>query len=116
MLWRGIDELRAVNDRNSPFASVERIDKLQIVGKVLQRRGRFPCALDQGDRSSVGILERTGVNHKPRRRIGGDFGGTATFSGLIDDVRISEGALAPSEFMKADERTEEPPGLMIKLI
>ena len=49
-------------------------------------------------------------------RVGGDSGGTATFSGLIDDVRISEGALAPSAFMKADERTEVLPGLIIKMM
>ena len=49
-------------------------------------------------------------------RIGGDSGGTATFSGLIDDVRITEGALAPSEFMKASERTEVLPGLIIKIM
>ena len=49
-------------------------------------------------------------------RVGGDSGGTAKFSGLIDDVRISEGALAPSAFMKADERTEVLPGLIIKMM
>ena len=39
-----------------------------------------------------------------------------TFSGFIDDVRITEGALEPSAFMKADERTEVLPGLIIKMM
>ena len=48
-------------------------------------------------------------------RIGGGYGGNA-FSGMIDDVRITEGALAPSEFMQPGDRTEVPDGmtLMIK--
>ena len=56
------------------------------------------------------------IFNTPDDIIGGDSGGTVTFSGLIDDVRISEGALKPSEFMKASERTEVLPGLIIKIM
>ena len=48
-------------------------------------------------------------------RIGGGYDGAA-FTGLIDDVRITAGALAPSAFMKASERTEVLPGLILKIM
>ena len=48
-------------------------------------------------------------------RIGGGYD-DAAFTGLIDDVRITAGALAPSAFMKASERTEVLPGLILKIM
>ena len=48
-------------------------------------------------------------------RIGVGYDGTA-FTGLIDDVRITSGALAPEEFMQPEDRTEVLPGLMIKVM
>ncbi len=45
-------------------------------------------------------------------RIGGDAAG-ARFTGLIDDVRITEGALEPAQFMQAADRTETPDALVI---
>ena len=45
-------------------------------------------------------------------RIGGDAAG-ARFTGLIDDVRITEGALTPAQFMQASDRTETPDALVI---
>jgi hypothetical protein len=48
-------------------------------------------------------------------RIGGGYDGTA-FTGLIDDVRITSGALMPEEFMQPEDRTEVLPGLMIKVM
>ncbi len=37
------------------------------------------------------------------------------FTGLIDDVRITSGALAPSAFMRPEDRTEVLPGLVIMI-
>ena len=48
-------------------------------------------------------------------RIGGGYDGTA-FTGLIDDVRLTSGALAPEEFMQPEDRTEVLPGLLIKIL
>ena len=45
-------------------------------------------------------------------RIGGDAAG-AHFSGLIDDVRITEGALDPAQFMQPADRTEVPDAFVI---
>jgi hypothetical protein len=45
-------------------------------------------------------------------RVGGDAAG-ARFTGLIDDVRITEGALTPAQFMQASDRTETPDALVI---
>lgn len=41
------------------------------------------------------------------------FGIGEGFTGLIDDVRITAGALAPAQFMQPADRTETLPGLMI---
>ena len=48
-------------------------------------------------------------------RIGGGYDGAA-FTGLIDDVRITSGALAPEEFMQPEARTEVLMGLIIKFM
>ena len=45
-------------------------------------------------------------------RVGGGYDGAA-FSGLIDDVRITESALDPSAFMQAADRTEVPDGMTL---
>lgn len=45
-------------------------------------------------------------------RVGGGYDGAA-FSGLIDDVRITESALDPSAFMQAAGRTEVPDGMTL---
>ena len=47
-------------------------------------------------------------------RIGGGYDGTA-FSGLIDDVRITGGALDPEGFMQAADRTEVPNGMTVTI-
>ena len=41
------------------------------------------------------------------------FGIGTGFTGLIDDVRITSGTLAPAQFMQAEDRTEVLPGLLI---
>jgi hypothetical protein len=35
------------------------------------------------------------------------------FTGRIDDLRVSAGALAPGEFLQADQRTEVPDGFSL---
>ncbi len=45
-------------------------------------------------------------------RIGGDAAG-ARFTSLIDDVRITEGALDPAQFMQSADRTETPDAFVI---
>ena len=45
-------------------------------------------------------------------RIGGGYDGAA-FVGLIDDVRITSGVLAPAQFMQPEDRSEVLPGLIL---
>ena len=59
--------------------------------------------------AAAAMLDGTLVIGADSTRAGGFF------TGRIDDVRVSKGALGPSEFIQASARTEVPDGTSISV-